>query len=396
VSPAAGAASGRHAAAEPSSREVVEAQGRVFSFDGFLRSVFDGVPVPCFVVNEHRQLAFANRALLAMVDAAEPEVIGRRPGEILGCAHSDESPQGCGFSAACETCAAPAAILAAIGGRPTTRDCRISLKRGECLDLRLTATPIRGDAAGALVAVVDTSNEQRRRALEHIFFHDVLNTAGEVRGLVSLVREAQSDELLRLLEGTADRLIDEIQAQRQLASAEVGDLIIQPVLIRSSALLHDIGRSHNSHEAAIGKGVGVDPAADDVEFTSDRALLSRVLGNLALNALEACGDGMQVTLGCRAGPESVDLWVHNPTPMPRPVQLQVFHRSFSTKGPGRGLGTYSAKMLTERYLRGRLSFTSTPGEGTTFTVCVPYAPGSAFGLRGAIAEEAVPGRRAAR
>jgi signal transduction histidine kinase len=60
--------------------------------------------------------------------------------------------------------------------------------------------------------------------------------------------------------------------------------------------------------------------------------------------------------------------------MPRDVQLQVFQRFFSTKGAGRGLGTYSIRLLTERYLKGNVSFTSSPEEGTTFRVCYPPAP----------------------
>ncbi len=51
--------------------------------------------------------------------------------------------------------------------------------------------------------------------------------------------------------------------------------------------------------------------------------------------------------------------------------MQMFHRSFSTKGTGRGLGTYSMKLLSERYLGGSVTFRSIPGEGTTFTARYP-------------------------
>ncbi|MBK8046925.1 MAG: hypothetical protein IPK16_07250 [Anaerolineales bacterium] len=53
------------------------------------------------------------------------------------------------------------------------------------------------------------------------------------------------------------------------------------------------------------------------------------------------------------------------------IQLQVFQRSFSTKGNGRGLGTYSMKLLTERYLQGEVGFVSTPESGTTFFARFP-------------------------
>jgi hypothetical protein len=58
--------------------------------------------------------------------------------------------------------------------------------------------------------------------------------------------------------------------------------------------------------------------------------------------------------------------------MPEVVRRQVFRRSFSTKSPvGRGIGTYSAKLITERYLGGSLTFTSSEEQGTTFAVTLP-------------------------
>ena len=92
------------------------------------------------------------------------------------------------------------------------------------------------------------------------------------------------------------------------------------------------------------------------------------------NALEACRTSQTVTVGCTTADGTARFWVHNPGHMSREVQLQVFHRSFSTKGRGRGLGAYSIKLLTERYLRGSVTFTSDPKAGTTFTVHCPLPP----------------------
>ncbi len=90
------------------------------------------------------------------------------------------------------------------------------------------------------------------------------------------------------------------------------------------------------------------------------------------NALEAAQSGQEISLICRLVYPWVQFQVNNPNYMTREVQLQVFQRSFSTKGAGRGLGTYSIKLLTERYLQGKVSFTSTPDKGTTFTASYPY------------------------
>jgi sensor histidine kinase regulating citrate/malate metabolism len=48
--------------------------------------------------------------------------------------------------------------------------------------------------------------------------------------------------------------------------------------------------------------------------------------------------------------------------------MQVFMRSFSTKGTQRGLGTYSMKILGEQHLGGTVDFTTSDTEGTTFFI----------------------------
>jgi signal transduction histidine kinase len=100
-------------------------------------------------------------------------------------------------------------------------------------------------------------------------------------------------------------------------------------------------------------------------------LIKRVIGNLVKNAVEAVEAGQTVTLGCLEEEGRLCFSVHNQGEIPRDVQLQIFNRSFSTKGAGRGLGTYSVKLLVERYLQGRVEFTSSPAAGTEFRVILP-------------------------
>jgi signal transduction histidine kinase len=94
------------------------------------------------------------------------------------------------------------------------------------------------------------------------------------------------------------------------------------------------------------------------------------------NALEACPEGRTVVLAWEPGIESVRFWVRNPGAMEPEVQRRVFGRSFSTKGAGRGLGTYSIKLFTERYLQGVAGFASSEAAGTTFFIRLPWAPES--------------------
>jgi signal transduction histidine kinase len=57
--------------------------------------------------------------------------------------------------------------------------------------------------------------------------------------------------------------------------------------------------------------------------------------------------------------------------MEQDVQLQIFKRSYSTKGSGRGLGTYSIKLLGEKFLKGKVWFESEIEKGTTFYFEIP-------------------------
>jgi signal transduction histidine kinase len=156
--------------------------------------------------------------------------------------------------------------------------------------------------------------------------------------------------------------------------AEMGELLLKPESLSALRLVQNAVTLYNGHPVAQDRHLCIDPNAEDVAVAGDRTLLSRVLCNMIKNALEACHAGETVTAGCTRHDGHVEFRVHNPGVIPREIQLQIFQRSFSTKGTGRGLGTYSIKLLTERYLHGTVSFTSTPEHGTTFRVRYPLAP----------------------
>lgn len=54
------------------------------------------------------------------------------------------------------------------------------------------------------------------------------------------------------------------------------------------------------------------------------------------------------------------------------VQRRIFQRDFTTKDqPGRGIGTFSMKLLGEDLLGGRVTFTSSVEKGTVFRFFCP-------------------------
>jgi signal transduction histidine kinase len=224
-------------------------------------------------------------------------------------------------------------------------------------------------------AASDISSEKRREVLERTFFHDILNTAGIVLGATHFLRkgeEATREQFLELVARGSEQLVEEINSHRDLLSAEKGGLQTAPGEVDSLVILEGLRSQYSASLLAEGKTITVDEGAEAVEFKTDRVLLVRVLGNLLKNALEATETGGTVTLSCRLDGEQVLFSVHNPAIMSHSVQLQLFQRSFSTKGTGRGIGAYSIKLFTENYLGGQVQFESEEPMGTTFQVMLPY------------------------
>ena len=337
------------------------------------RELLDAVPTIVLILNDKRQIVYANEVLLGFLGLRDGEcLLGCRPGEVLDCIHATETTGGCGTTEFCKTCGAVRAILASQHtGKREQQECRITRKQdGEALDLRVWTTPFSlGSHRFTTVAVSDISDEKRRRALEHIFFHDILNVAGGLKGMSELVARGISRpnlEYFKRILVLSRQIIDEIDAQRDLDSAEAGELHVHVQQLRSRRLLESVVEVYTGHPTSLERSLVIAADAADALFFSDGTLLRRVLGNMTKNALEACKPSESVVLGCTASEGQVRFSVHNPGAMPEEVRLQVFQRSFSTKGRGRGLGTYSMKLLSERYLRGKVGFTTDQHDGTTF------------------------------
>ncbi len=356
-------------------REQIVADFENLSDNPVVRQLLDAIPAPCAILNTERQIVFPNQTLTALLGAHDPlEVSGSRLGEVLHCVHALEKRQGCGTTQFCQTCGAEQAILKSRKDKEDVQECRITQTNGKALDLLVKAKTVAINSKEYTVfTAIDISHEKRRRAMERIFFHDLLNTASALNGFSELMgKQPERDERInKNMRRLSKRLLEEITEQRELASAESNELTIHSEPLSSLRLIREMAETYTSRWEGTKSRVETDASSRDTIFRSDPVLLERVLGNLIKNAVEASQKTDVVTIGTLTDDHAVSFWVHNPHVIPGKIQLQIFQRSFSTKGVGRGLGTYSAKLLTEHYLNGRISFTSRPEEGTTFTVAYP-------------------------
>jgi signal transduction histidine kinase len=310
------------------------------------------------------------------LDSVE-SVLGKRPGEVVSCIHANDEEGGCGTSSSCVYCGTVNAILESQKtGLKSTKETRITTSvdgkmRG--LDLSISSAPISlaGQKLYAMI-IQDISDEKRRTALERIFFHDLLNSAGGLNGLLTILKDGtspeESIELINLSEEASREMLEEILLHRQIRAAENGDLQLKIEPVNSMEIIESAVGKIRSHEVGKDKNVIIKENCADFYFETDRMLFQRVVINLLKNALEATPQGGTVYAGVESQSTGLRFWVKNDKLIPTDIQMQLFQRSFSTKGQGRGIGTYSIKLLTENYLHGKVNFVSNETERTVFSV----------------------------
>lgn len=342
-----------------------------------LHQVLEAMEGFVLLINRQHQILHANVPFLNAVHVEEVmDLRGLRLGEVLGCIHVAEGSDGCGTSPACANCGVAQAVSCAKQRVEKVRyEAFLTCRQGhrwEALELRVHASPLPQAGDGQILMVCqDISGEKRREVLESVFFHDVLNSLGGLRGWVNVLTHGlgDRDRAVQKVDLLSARIIEEVRSQRLLAQAERGELQLQSEEIALDPFLVECAAQVEEHPAAKGKTVRPPASTPGIRLHADANLLRRVIVNMLLNALEATPAEGTVRLAVQLDPLRIQ--VHNPTFIPPDIQGRIFQRSFSTKASrGRGLGTYSMKLFGETYLRGRVSFTSTPEAGTTFELAL--------------------------
>lgn len=354
----------------------IEEQHKVLSNTEFINNVFNSLPHIAAVINDKRQIIFSNESLLNKLGIESIQnVLGSRPGEILNCENVKFGKDGCGTSDKCQYCGAMNAITSSqTKNMKVESECTITSNRnGEILNYEfgIVVNPFKHKEDNFyILSLFDVSDSKRRAFLEKIFFHDIMNKVGSLNGFLQLIKILEEPEKLNeyidTLDDISQQIIQEIVSQKQLLDAEAGSLTLNTELIDSLSTLESLVRQISKHEVNKEVNVRVSDTANPIQFLSDSSLINRVLFNMLKNAVEASKEGEVVTIHCEKINSGVLFSVHNPKFIEEHIQAQIFKKSFSTKDYNRGLGTYSMKLLTEKYLKGKIYFRSTKAEGSIF------------------------------
>lgn len=369
------------APAERASQNSIVYDNKLITSAPFIREILNASNSLIAIINEQRQILFANHAFIDTLGAYNVEsILGQRPGEALGCLNSDIHEGGCGTSENCFYCGAVNAILDSQKSREkATYETRIGAEiKGEKhhFDLRVVASPLQINGQHyTMLNLEDISHLKRKRVLERLFYHDLLNTAGGISSYLSFVNDPenkeQKDEFVSIAGRLSKELIEEINGFKYLTAAENKEYELDIETISCGQLVNDVVSSLRYSFIAESKSIEVENEFPQQNIKTDPVLLRRVLINMLKNALEATADNGWVRIGCNPERESVVFWVHNKEYIPKEISAQIFQRSFSTKGYNRGLGTYSIKLFTEDYLQGKAAFSTSKEKGTVFNIRIP-------------------------
>ncbi|MGE4268265.1 MAG: sensor histidine kinase [Deferribacterales bacterium] len=348
-----------------------------------LYAVSETVHEMLFILDHERRIVFFNRqfADFAKSNQLNP-VTGVRPGDVFRCVNALENADVCGETKFCRYCGAYQAITAALTDTERhIEECRITAENGIAYDLKVSTSRINIETGEfTLFCVLDTSAENRKQALEKIFFHDINNLAGGLTLIVDFIDSyAKKDDLTAikettsLLTGAMSSLNNELRSSYMLALAEKDELDLQEEPCDIKKALVSVAAFFK--ETTLDKSITfvIETDRDETIIDTDENILKRIVTNMTKNAVEASSDGDKVIMGSRVTNDRLIIYVQNNFVMKEETKASIFQRSFTTKGIGRGLGTYSMRLLTERYLKGAIYFCSTEETGTVFYIELPLS-----------------------
>ncbi|PTY01785.1 hypothetical protein DB346_11380 [Verrucomicrobia bacterium LW23] len=345
---------------------------------------------------------------------ADAGLIGKSDGELLTAEEAEPLMQ--------------SKLLAITSGEPARLPCRMTLcGHTRWFDLRIL--PQRnadgdgdgngnGNGAGALNPVSElliSGHDVTERHLLAARLHELTHHAEEMRersarleslgllaggiahdfnnflaGLAASISLAQTDLQISLrsheyLQAALDASFAAQQLTRQLLTFTKGQAPHKHACDMRE-LLEDA-----THFALRGSSVAarfeIDPALWTVE--ADAGQIRQVIHNIVLNARQAMPEGGTIrVMAANAEPgvgghndtavfaaPSVAVTIQDTgTGIAEELRDRIFMPYFTTKGTGTGLGLSTSQSIVQRH-GGSLTFTSTPGVGTAFTVRLPAQPG---------------------
>jgi PAS domain-containing protein len=125
-----------------------------------LQQTIDAMPIPVSVLNVKAQAVMVNRWWGEYLGSDADCALGKRHGELLGCIHVEEGPDGCGTSRHCQRCGAAISFVTSQQEQgQSVREYRLDRETPDGTESReflVASTPIQvGGQSFTIVALLD-------------------------------------------------------------------------------------------------------------------------------------------------------------------------------------------------------------------------------------------------
>jgi Histidine kinase-, DNA gyrase B-, and HSP90-like ATPase len=353
-------------------------ENKIFPLDSIFKNLLNALPGGLLVLDAENKAVYNNHRFREITGKhSDDEILEKKIGEIFFCVALEDDGAECGRTEKCLDCGANNAILTDdVFDEPFKQECRITDIYGVCHHFKMFVSPFSVKGINLkVIGFLDNSHERILQDLERTFFHDLNNILMVVHSSISILNFMKHDEktskYIHLIQWATDKLSAEIEAQQKLLKADKDKLRVDVSTITSTALLHDVINLFTSSNNQPERPFNINNCKGEFSIITDKTLLFRVISNMVKNAVEATKKNDVVTLSCDNNKTSLLFSVHNSGVIEKSVQRQIFQRAFSTKGKGRGTGTYSMKLFGEKYLKGKVWFESSEEKGTIFYLSIP-------------------------
>jgi signal transduction histidine kinase len=224
--------------------------------------------------------------------------------------------------------------------------------------------------------------------------HELRTPLTAISGYLDLLLEAQGSqstakqqELLGIVKRNAERLVKLIDDLLDLSRIESGKIELNRTVVDVMALIAEVMSLLQPQIEAKGQQLSFDRPQTLPTVVGDAERIRQILINLLSNAHKYTPQRGQIWLTARAEDGWVSIDVRdNGIGLSPDEQAHLFDRFFRARQPttqnveGTGLGLPITRLLVEMH-GGRITVTSAPGEGSTFSFTLPVADVPQWRLR---------------
>lgn len=352
--------------------------------EAFLKTLIDTVPDAVRVMDESYTVVMANKAYARQAGAALETLIGVPCWRIHG--RSERCP------ATLETC--PFDAITADGAPIKYIHSHVRAD-GTRFDVETTAARLTIDHGGSKrVLIIEAirdfeqqvrlSHEQRLSEIGQLaagVAHEIYNPLASIRlGLQAVLRRAragggldpEASGYLDMVDGEIDKCIG--VTKRLLDLSQIPSTSLQ--LVSFTTVIPEVLSLLRFEAESRDLKIVTDLGNDDLRVMATDAELRMLVLNLSQNAFHAMTPGGALTIaGRQTGKEVRISFSDTGGGIAADVLPHIFEPFYSRRADGvsgTGLGLTICKAIATRY-HGRISVTSTPGAGTTFTLEFPTA-----------------------